>query len=471
MVRQNELYYLSIKEASELISRGDLSPVELMRSHLDRIAETDGHTNSFITLLEETSIEESYLAEKSIASGKYLGPLHGIPIGLKDLCYTKGIRTTIGSQIFQNFTPDYDATVTGKLKSAGAIIVGKLQMHEFAFGPTSTNPHYGNAHNPWDLENVTGGSSGGSASSVASGQLMGSLGSDTGGSIRIPSALCGIVGLKPTFGRVSRYGIYPLSSTLDTVGPMTRNVADSGLMLNAISGYDHQDPSSVDVPTKNFNSMLEDGITSMRIGIPDEYFFDILDPDVRRAFDDAVKILEKLGADINRISVPILERSLSISGPIMMAEAAAVHSMNIRNHPDQIGTDVLDRLQSSSLLPATDYVVAQNARSLFNNELSKIMSEFELLLVPSVPIGAPKFSSVETTIDGAKHETTSLLPRLTRPFNICGLPTITVPCGLSNAGMPLGIQFAGRVFSEDTVLKAAYAFEQATDWHNQHPPI
>ena len=248
----SDLYYLSISEAADLLQSGKLSPVDLVNSHLERIEATDERLNSFITLLAEESLGAARDAERSIGSGDYLGPLHGIPIGLKDLYYTKGIRTTIGSKILRDFVPDTDAAVTESFKKAGAIIIGKLQMHEFALGPTSINPHDGPAHNPWDIERVTGGSSGGSGSSVAAGQVMGALGSDTGGSVRIPAALCGIVGLKPTFGRVSRYGVYPLSWSLDTVGPMTRTVRDNALVLNTIAGYDSRDPWSVDTPVEDY---------------------------------------------------------------------------------------------------------------------------------------------------------------------------------------------------------------------------
>ena len=249
-----DLCCLTISEAAGLLSSGELSPVELVQAHLDRIEETDGRLNSFITVMADAALEAARDAERSISSGSYLGPLHGIPVGLKDLYYTKGVRTTIGSKILRDFIPDTDAAVTERFNRAGAVMMGKLQMHEFAIGPTSINPHDGPAHNPWDTDRVTGGSSGGSGSSVASGQVMAALGSDTGGSVRIPSALCGIVGLKPTFGRVSRYGVYPLSWSLDTVGPMTRTVRDTALVMNAIAGYDPRDPWSVDRPGEDLHS-------------------------------------------------------------------------------------------------------------------------------------------------------------------------------------------------------------------------
>lgn len=467
----SDLYYLSISEAADLLQSGEISPVDLINAHLERIEATDDRLNSFITLLAEESLKAAQDAERSIGSGDYLGPLHGIPIGLKDLYYTKGVRTTIGSKILRDFVPDNDAAVTESFKKAGAIIIGKLQMHEFALGPTSINPHDGPAHNPWDVERVTGGSSGGSGSSVAAGQVMGALGSDTGGSVRIPAALCGIVGLKPTFGRVSRYGVYPLSWSLDTVGPMTRTVRDTALVLNTIAGYDYRDPWSVDTPVEDYTHGIENGVEGLRIGIPNEYFFDLIDAEVSRAFDQASRVLEELGAHVERVSIPILERSLAISGSIMMPEAAAVHIDHLRNRADDIGNDVRDRLETGALTPATDYIVAQQARRLFNRELAEVMTDFDLLLTPTVALGAPCIDQPSVTIEGSTLPAVAVLARLTRPFNISGIPTVTVPSGFTEDGMPIGLQIAGRAFDEATVLRAAYAYEQATDWHSRRPTL
>ena len=466
-----DLHYLSISEASRLISTGEISPVELIKAHLDRIEQTDDRLNSFITLLSNAALEAARDAEKSITAGGYVGPLHGIPIGLKDLYYTKGVRTTLGSKILRDFVPDFDAAVTERFKGAGAIIIGKLQMHEFALGPTSVNPHDGAAHNPWDVERVTGGSSGGSGSSVVSGQVMGALGSDTGGSVRIPSALCGIVGLKPTFGRVSRYGVYPLSWSMDTVGPMTRTVRDNALLMNVIAGYDPRDPWSVDRPVEDYTKDLDTGVKGLRIGVPREYFFDLIESEVRQAFEQASTVLQRLGANVEEVSIPILERSLAISGNIMMPEAAAVHIEHLRRRPDDIGDDVRDRLETAAFTPATDYVVAQQARRLFSRELANAMTDFDLLIAPTVAIGAPVIGQEAVTVDGTSEATTAVLPRLTRPFNICGLPTVTVPCGFTSEGLPTGLQIAGRAFDEATVLRAAHAYEQAAEWHTRRPPL
>ena len=462
---------LSIAEASELIARKELSPVDVITAHLERIEDTDGGLNSFITLLRDESLAAAKDAERAIQSGGYIGPLHGVPIGLKDLYYTKGVRTTVGSKIMRDFVPDFDAAVTEKFRDAGAIIIGKLQMHEFALGATSVNPHDGPAHNPWDIECVTGGSSGGSGSAVASGQCMGALGSDTGGSVRIPASLCGIAGLKPTFGRVSRYGVYPLSWSLDTVGPMTRTVRDAALILNVIAGYDSRDPSSIDRPLEDFTSGLDDGVEGLRVGVPREFFYDIIDPEVREAVSGVSRVLEGLGASVDDVSISVLDHSLAISSTILVAEAAEIHVDHLRHRADDIGDDVRARLEMGALTPAIDYIKAQRARALYNREIGETMRRFDILLAPTEPIGAPKIGQTTVMIGGRPEPALTLLSRLTRPFNICGVPAISVPCGFTSSGMPIGVQLAGRPFDEATVLRAAHAYEQASDWHTRRPPV
>ena len=294
-MQTNELHYLTVSAAASLIESGQLSPVELVEAHLERIEQTDERLNSFVTLLADEARSAAADAESAIQGGGYLGPLHGIPIGLKDLYYTKGVRTTVGSKIMGDFIPDYDAAVTERFRNAGAILLGKLQMHEFALGATSENPHHGPARNPWDTTRITGGSSGGSGSAVASGQCMAALGSDTGGSVRIPSSACGIVGLKPTFGRVSRRGVFPLSYSLDTVGPMTRTVTDNAIVMNVIAGYDERDQSCANRPDEDFTRLLGQDISGLRIGVPQDYFYDMIYGEVQAAVQQAARTLESLG--------------------------------------------------------------------------------------------------------------------------------------------------------------------------------
>ena len=470
-MESSEVPSLSIAEAAQLIASKRLSPVEVVNAHLDRIEGTEGRLNSFITLLREASMKAAKKAERAIQSGDYLGPLHGIPIGLKDLYYTKGIRTTVGSKILRDFVPNADAAVTERFKEAGAIIIGKLQMHEFALGPTSENPHDGPTHNPWDIDCITGGSSGGSGSGVASGQCMGALGSDTGGSIRIPASLCGIVGLKPNFGRVSRRGVYPLSWSLDTVGPMTRTVEDAALIMNVIAGHDPRDPSSSKRPTEDFAATLDQGVNGTRVGIPRNYFYEAIDPEVAEAVRSSARLLEGLGAQVDEVSIPVLDHSLSISRTILSAEAAEFHLGHLRDRAEDIGADVRARLEAGALTLAKDYIKAQRARTAFNRQMAKTMERFDLLLTPTVPIGAPRIGETTVRVGDRIEPAVDLLSRLTRPFNISGVPTISVPCGFTSSGMPIGMQLAGRPFEEATVLRVAHAYEQATDWHSLRPPM
>lgn len=467
----NSLCAISIKEAADLISAHKVKPSELVEAHIERINTTDDKLNSFITVLSESALRSSLIAEKEIMNGNYRGPIHGIPIGLKDLYDTAGTITTVGSKIYRGRLPQEDATVVSRLKEAGAIVVGKLQMHEFALGATSINPHDGPARNPWDTERITGGSSGGSASSVAAGQCMASLGTDTGGSIRIPSALCGIVGLKPTFGRVSRKGVFPLSWTMDTVGPMTRTVEDAALMLNAMVSFDPSDPGSSPHETEDFTSKLGQGIEGLTIGVPQEYFYETTSPEVKEALTSAEKVFESLGAKVIPLSIPVLEHSLAISGTIMLTEAASVHENNLKNRPFDIGDDVRLRLTQGSLYSAVDYLKAQRGRHEFNNQIDKAMETVDILLAPTVGIGAPKIDDKTVVLNGVEYPALALMPRLTRPHNICGLPTISIPCGFTSSGLPIGMQLAGRAFEDSVVIQTANAYENATDWAKQSPPI
>ncbi len=466
-----EICFLSISEAARLIESRQLSPVELTRAHLERIERTEPVLNAFITLLSEESLEHAASAERQIAGGEYRGPLHGIPVGLKDLYYTKGIRTTVGTKILRDFVPEYDAAVTERFADAGAILMGKLQMHEFALGATSVNPHDGPARNPWNPDRITGGSSGGSGAAVAAGQCMAALGSDTGGSIRIPGALCGIVGLKPTFGRISRHGVYPLSWSLDTVGPMTRSVRDSAIVLNALAGHDPRDTSSANVPVPDFTDGIKDGIAGLRIGIPDDFFYDIISPEVSEAVCRAAGVLAELGAKVETCSIPALNHALGISSAILVTEAAETVLDKLRDRPEDIGADVRARLRLGAVTPAVDYIKAQRARSAYNAQFDAAMERYDLLLAPAVAVGATEIDQEFIEIAGRQENALSLMSRLTRPFNLTGQPTISVPCGFTSEGMPIGMQLAGRHWRESTVLRAAHAYEQATEWHTRRPTL
>ena len=467
----DDLCFGTISETARLIESGRLSPVELTQAHLDRIDTTDPALNSFITLLADRALEQAAAAEREIAGGDYRGPLHGIPIGLNDLYYTKDIRTTVGSRILREFTPDYDAAVVERFDAAGAVLLGKLQMHEFALGATSVNPHDGPAHNPWDVTRITGGSSGGSGSAVASGQCMAALGSDTGGSVRIPAGLCGIVGLKPTFGTVSRHGVHPLSWSLDTVGPMTRTAFDAAIVMNAIAGHDSRDPSSAQVPEQDFTEGIGDGLTGLRIGIPDDFFYDVIDEEVSAAICEAAGVLAELGAEVERCSIPALNHCLGISSAILVTEAAETLISHTRERPEDIGADVRARLYLGAMTPAVDYIKAQRARTAYNEQLADAMNTYDLLLAPTAAVGAPGIDQESIEVGGQVENALSLMSRLTRAFNLTGQPTVSVPCGFTSDGMPIGMQLAGRMWEDPVVLRAAHAYEQATDWHTRRPPL
>jgi aspartyl-tRNA(Asn)/glutamyl-tRNA(Gln) amidotransferase subunit A len=466
-----ELCYMSAGKLSRLIQRREVSPVEVVDAHLARIEATDGVLNSFITLLPDRARAAARLAETQIQSGNYRGPLHGIPVGLKDLFNTGGVRTTSGSRIFDNFIPERDCTVAAGFQQAGAILLGKLNMHQFAYGPTGENPDYGHMHNPWNPELVAGGSSGGSGSAAAAGQCTITMGSDTGGSIRIPAALCGIVGLKPTYGRVSRHGLTPLSWCMDHPGPMVRTVEDAALTMNAIAGYDPNDVASARVEVPDYTTALTGEVQGLRIGVPREYFEAPLDPQVAEAVQKAINLLGELGATVTEVSFPMFKYSQAISDTVLMAEAATYHRGLLSREGDKLYPPVLLRLEAGLFISAADYLKAQQARAQFNWEARQLLNEVDLLAGPTEPITAPRLLAAEVQVGEQIMGTTAALTQYTRPYNITGFPAISIPCGFSNEGMPIGLQLAGRPFDELTVLRTAYAYEQATDWHQRRPPI
>jgi aspartyl-tRNA(Asn)/glutamyl-tRNA(Gln) amidotransferase subunit A len=466
-----ELCYLSAGELSRLIQRREVSPVEVIDAHLARIEATDGALNSFITLLPERARAAARQAEAQIRSGNYRGPLHGIPVGLKDLFNTGGVRTTSGSRIFDNFIPEQDCTVAARFQQAGAILLGKLNMHQFAYGPTGENPDYGHMHNPWNPELVTGGSSGGSGSAAAAGQCTITMGSDTGGSIRIPAALCGIVGLKPTYGLVSRHGLTPLSWCMDHPGPMVRTVEDAALTMNVIAGYDPNDVASARIEVPDYTTALTGEVRGLRIGVPREYFEAPLDPQVAEAVQKAINLLGELGATVTEVSFPMFKYSPAISGTILMAEAAAYHRELLARDGDKLYPPVRLRLEAGLFISAADYLKAQQARSQFDREARRLLNDVDLLAGPTEPITAPKLLATEVQVGKQTVGTTAALTQYTRPYNITGFPAISIPCGFSDEGLPIGLQLAGRPFDEPTVLRAAYAYEQASDWRQRRPPI
>jgi aspartyl-tRNA(Asn)/glutamyl-tRNA(Gln) amidotransferase subunit A len=452
-----ELTSLTIHEAARLLKQKEISPVELTQSHLERIQLLDQYLNSFLTLTPESALQQARQAETEIMHGNYIGALHGIPLGLKDLYETQGIRTTAGSTFFADYIPEVDAAVVQKLKEAGAVILGKLNMHEIALGVTNENPHYGDCCNPWDLTRISGGSSGGNAAALAAGLCMGALGSDTGGSIRIPSALCGVVGLKPTYGRVSLRGVIPLSWNLDHAGPMGRNVRDVAILLQAIAGYDPEDAWSVNVPVENF---LNDSINTMRdwrIALAgDDYFTDaeIMDEEVLRAVRKAAQDFEDLGARVELVTFPNARDAAMANGLMTTADAAAFHHQRLSDNPQGFGRDVLKRLQTGSAYTSTEYSLAHRMQTILRCQFNEFFTDYDLLLTPTTPVTAPIRGSSDAV------ECARLLTCFTAPFNLTGLPALSVPCGWSSGKMPIGLQIVGKPWAESKVLLAGELYEQ-----------
>ena len=466
-----ELCYKSAGQLAKLVQSKEVSPVEIIDAHLARIEATEPVLNSFITLLPDEARAAARRAEADIQRGNYLGPLHGIPVGLKDLFNTAGVRTTSGSRIYDTFIPEEDCTVAVRLRQAGAILLGKLNMYQFAYGTTGENPDYGHMHNPWDPEMTTGGSSGGAGSATAAGQCTITAGSDSGGSVRIPAALCGIVGLKPTYGLVSRYGLTPLSWSLDHPGPMARTVEDAALTMNVIAGYDPNDLASAAVDVPDYTTALTGEVRGLRIGVPREYFDIPVDPQVDQAVRDALGLLESMGAVVTEVPFPVFSQAPAISTPILMAEAAAYHRNMPAEDLDKLEPSVRLRLEAGLLISAADYLRAQQTRSIFNREVRELLREVDLLAGPTEPVTAPKLLGTEVQVGEKLVGAASALMQYTRPFNITGSPAISIPCGFSDAGLPIALQLAGRPFDELTVLRAAHAYEQATEWRQRRPPI
>lgn len=461
-----ELHYLSIHEAGDMIREHRLSPVELTQALLDRIDKTADQLNAYISVTRDLALKGARQAEAEVARGGYRGPLHGIPIALKDLYATKGILTTAHSRLLTEWVPEEDSTAWARLEQAGAVLLGKLAMHEFAFGAPHFEGPFPPARNPWDRERIPGGSSSGSGAAVAAGLCLGSLGSDTGGSIRGPASFCGIVGLKPTYGRVSRYGVVPLSWSLDHCGPMTWTVEDTALMLQTIAGYDPRDPASSVAPVPNYSQAIREDVRGLVIGLPRQYFFngDQVNPETLSAVEEATKVLEGLGATARVVEIPSLKHTSAISHVVLAAEAYAYHEANLRSRPDDYGSHLRERLLIGGFYSAADYIQAQRWRSVVQQEFREVLTETDVVLTPTSPQPAGPFE--ESTLLGT-------LKRLsfTSPFNISGLPAISVCCGFTAAGLPIGLQLAGRPFDEATVLRAAHSYEKATPWRDRRPAV
>ena len=402
-------------------------------------------------------------AEQEIVQGQYRGPLHGIPIALKDLFAVKGVRMTCGSKILADHVADTDATVVTRLTQAGAILLGKLNMHEFAWGGTSLNPHYGTPKKSVGPHSVCqAGSSGGSAVAMAAGLALGTLGTDTGGSVRIPASLSGIVGLKPTYGRVSRSGVYPLSHSCDHVGPMVRVVADAAVLLHAIAGPDPKDPTASHVSVPDYTLALKKDLHGLRLGVPQEHFFEDIEPAVREGVRAAVQHLSSLGATVEAVSLPSIPHVIASSTAIIAAEAYEVHAQTMRTRSQDYSPEVRTRLLLGACVQASQYLKAQRFRALLRQEMLDVLGRVDALITPTTVMAASKVDEPTVRIDDKEFVVVAHIARATRPFNMTGLPAISVPCGFTPDGLPIGLQIVGRPFEETTVLHVAYAYEQST---------
>ena len=462
---------LPLSQLAPLIRKKDLSPVELLEAVLARIERFDSQLNSYITVLADSARAEARQAEKEILNGYYRGPLHGIPVSIKDLFATRGARTTCGSKVLTDWVPDYDATAVARWREAGAILVGKTNMHEFAYGVTNNNPHYGPVHNPWDLERVPGGSSGGSGAAVAASLCTASLGSDTGGSIRIPSAVCGVVGIKPTYGRVSRYGAIPLAWSIDHVGPLAKSVEDAALLLAALAGPDPKDTTGSDRPVPDYTQGLSGEVGGVRLGIPEQYFFEHVDPEILTAVQQAIRSLEQLGASAQPVSLPHLENCAAMEAHITLAEATSYHEPHMRTRIDDYGDGVRIDLEAGRYLLATDYVKSQRARALLLEVFGRAFEQVDVIVSPTLPAFPPLIGELYVQSGDLREHVIDAFLRFSIPYNLTGLPAISVPCGFSSSGLPIGLQIAGRAFDEPTVLRVAHAYEAHTEWHLRKPSL
>lgn len=472
-MNETDLAFATIEEVARLIRRRKLSPVELTKLMFARIESLNPKLNAFITVTPELAFAQAKKAESELFAPRGRkghrdrGPLHGIPISLKDNVYTQGVRTTAGSKILKDFVPQHDARAVVLLKEAGAVIVGKTNMHEFAYGVTSNNPHYGPVRNPWDLARISGGSSGGSAAAVAAGLCYGSIGTDTGGSIRIPASLCGIVGLKPTFGRVSVEDVIPLSPRLDCVGPLARTVADAALLLDPIF-VRGKGESSLRSAMRSSS-----GLRGFRLGLAREFFLNVLAPEVEFVYEAALRALRKLGAKLTPISIPLLHETEDAGNQIAWAEATHYHQQAgcFPTHSAEYGEDVRTRLELGAKVPATHFLKALELRDSFIGHFHAALAnaKVDALVVPTTPITAPLIGEETTAVAGSHHPTRALLLRLNRPANLAGLPALSVPCGFTPEGLPVGLQLIGSVTDEHLLLRIAHAFEGVHQHHLRRP--
>ncbi|MGC1373649.1 MAG: amidase [Candidatus Sulfotelmatobacter sp.] len=453
--------FSTILELAPRLRRKEVSPVELTRACLERIEKVNPTLNAFITVTAESALAEARAAEQEIARGEWRGPLHGIPVALKDLIDSAGVRTTAGSQVFQNRVPSQDAEVVRRLRQAGAVILGKNNLHEFAYGGSSLVSFFGGVHNPRNAEHIAGGSSGGSAAAVAAGLCYAAIGTDTAGSIREPASLCGCVGLKPTYGRVPTRGVIPLSWSLDHVGPLAATVADAAIVLQAIAGYDARDVSSANIAVADYVSALHEGTKSLRVGIPREFFYADVDNEVHAAVEQAISVIRPLVAEVREVKLEV-----PTDRTVQAAESFAYHAEYLARAPELYQPETLRRIRSREKISAAEYIQRRRELDEERRRAHDIFGEIDLLVTPATPIPAPKIADLKKD-PAALRPAELILLRNTRPFNVWGMPAISVPCGVTKSGLPVGLQIAGPHWREDMVLRLGGEYERATAWNKQ----
>jgi aspartyl-tRNA(Asn)/glutamyl-tRNA(Gln) amidotransferase subunit A len=452
----------TISQLAPRLRRKEISPVEVTRACLDRIEKLNPALNAFITVTAQSALTEARAAEAEILRGEWRGPLHGIPMALKDLIDTAGVRTTAASAFYKDRIPAEDAEIVRRLRQAGAVIVGKNNLHEFAYGGSSLVSYFGDCHNPRNQGRIAGGSSGGSAAAVVAGMAFASIGTDTAGSIREPAALCGCVGLKATYGRVSAQGVIPLSWSLDHIGPLTASVTDAAIVLNAIAGYDPADVGCADMPVSDYVSAADENAKVLHVGVAREHFFDDLDAEVEAAVEQAIRVIRELVAEMKdvRLEVPT-DRTLQA------AESWAYHKDNVKRSPELYQPETLRRIRTGEKVPAGDYIQSRRELEATRRAIGAVFADVDVLVTPTTPMPAPAIAELKSNPDALRPAEIKLL-RNTRPFNVWGLPAISVPCGLTKGGLPIGLQIAGPPWREDLVLRVAQAYERATEWRKVH---
>ncbi len=466
-----DLALMDIAALAPLIAGREVSPVEVMESQLARIEALNPDLNAYISLYPDAALAAAKEAEREIAAGAYRGPLHGIPMAVKDLFQVAGMERTCGSKILSEGVANSDATSVARLRDAGAIMLGMLNLHEFAFGPTGINPNVGTARNPWNPDYVSGGSSSGSGCATSAALAMATLGSDTGGSIRIPGAMCGVVGLKQTYGLASRAGIYTLCESLDHGGPLTRTVRDAALVLGAIAGADPDDPSTAQARVGDYTALLGQPLDGLRIGVPREFYFERLHPEIEQAVQAALAMLEELGAVVEDVSLPFNRDAVQGWNAMAMAESLSVHEGHLRDNADDLSPDVRERLGLGKDLTAIDYIRSRQTQTRVREEMAGVLAQTPILampttVIPPVPIETGTIVVGEKEVIGWR-----VLGQLTRLACFTGQPAITLPCGFTEDGLPIGLQLMGAWFEEPQLLQVADAFEQATEWHLRRPPL